>query len=135
MISFIGKVVETPTYIPGKRVGVKVVWKGDRFIGRIDKEIYEIEGWNDLTNCKWVYTLPNNTYYPPWRKRPYMPPVEPDPDVLAMTLRFYGKYWNGMTIYGKIVDGVFIEIKHRDEPVISEAITEQISDATIHTVL
>lgn len=118
MISFIGKVIETPTYTPGKRVGVKVVWKRDRFIGRIDKMIYEIEGWNDLTDCKWIYALPTNTYYSSWHKKPYMPPVEPDPNILAMTLRYWGKYRADMTIYGKIIDNIFIEIKHRDEPII-----------------
>jgi hypothetical protein len=121
--NFIGKVVETPTHIPGKRVGVKVVWKNKKFVGRLDKDLYDIKDWDNLEHCKWIYALPTNTYYPVWSRKPYQPPVEPDKNILAMTLRFWAKYRQGMTIYGKIVDGIFIEIKHHESD-IPEAITE-----------
>lgn len=125
MISFIGKTIEAPIHIPGKRIGVKVIWKNSKFIARLGKDEFEIDGWNDLTDCKWVYALPNNTYFTPWHRKPYMPPAEPDKSVLEMTLRFYGKYWNNMTIYGKLIDNIFYQSKPKeDEPDISEVITE-----------
>ena len=114
MISFINKTVEAPIKLPGKKVKVKVVWKNNKFQGRIGKDVYDIDGWDDLSKCKYVYSLPTNTYYTPWHKRPYLPPEDNDKNILAMTLRFWGKYWQGMTLYGKIVDNIFYQnpIKH-----------------------
>ena len=114
MISFIGKTVEVKESVirtPGKRISVKVVWKNGRFQARKDKDLYEVDGWDDLSNVKWIYALPTNSYFSPWSRRPYLPPSEPDKDVLAMTLRFWGKYRHDMTIYGKVVDGVFYQSK------------------------
>jgi len=129
MFTFIGKTIKAPEQIPkllGKRVKVKAIWKNGKFVGRVDnKTIVEIDGWDDLTNCKWIYALPTNTYFTPWHRKPYMPPEQPDKDVLEMTLRFWGKYWHNMTIYGKIVNGVFYQSKSRNhESVISETISQ-----------
>ena len=129
MISFINKTIAAPEHIPrtpGKRVAVKVIWKNNKFIGRIDKQEIEIDGWNYLSESKWIYALPTNTYYTPWSRKLYQPPDKPDKDILAMTLRFWGKYWSNMTIYGKIEDGIFYQSKKREdnEPDISEATTE-----------
>ena len=128
MISFVGKVVKAPIsipYIPGKKIKGHVVWKNGVFRIRIDKELYDIEGWDDISECKWIYALPTNTYHTPWYRKPYMPPVDPDRDVLAMTLRYWGKYWHGITLYGKLVNGKFVHHKKKKEyeSSISEVIT------------
>lgn len=125
-ISFVGKTIEVPKTIPGKRIRAKVIWKNldNKFVAKIDKVYYDIEGYNDLTNVKWVYALPTNTFFPCWFRKPYEYNKDIDPDVLAMTLRFWGKYREGMSIYGKIIDNIFCEIKHinhtQDESSISE---------------
>ena len=111
MISFVGKTVEAPVVIPGKRVRAIVVWKNNKFRVRVNKELYDLAGWDDLSGNKWIYALPTNTYYSAWRKKPYMPPKEPDKNVMEMTIRFWGKYFHSMTIYGKIVDNIFYQTK------------------------
>ena len=127
MISFIGKIIEAPIsipYTPGKKIKGHVVWKNGVFRLRIDKELYDIEGWDDISECKWIYALPTNSYYTPWTKKPYFPPIDPDKNALAMTLRYYGKYWSGMTLFGKLVDGKFVHSKKIEhESSLSEVIT------------
>lgn len=108
-ISFVKKTVEVPKFTPGKRVAVKVVWKNNRFVAKKDKDCFEIVGWDDLSKSKWVYALPTNSYFTPWHRKDYIPIA--DRNALEMTLRFWGKYRHGMTIYGKIVDGMFNETK------------------------
>ena len=127
MISFIGKTVEAPISIPhtpGKKIKGHVVWKNGVYRIRIDGELYDIEGWDDLSDCKWIYALPTNTYHTPWYRKPYMPPIDPDKDVLAMTLRYWGRYWQGMTLYGKLVDSKFVHYKKiKHESSLSEVTT------------
>jgi hypothetical protein len=138
MFNFVDKVVESlkHEHTPGKRVSVKVIWKNGVFVGKYGDKLVSIADYDDLTNCKWLYALPTNTYYTPWHRSPYDAPVKPDKNALEMRLRFWGKYKTGMTIYGKIVDNVFHEVKHRDnESGIPKVIAEQISDAAIHPVV
>lgn len=107
MITFVGKAVPIASYTPGKRVSVKVIWKNSRFVGKRNGEYFEIDGWNDISKAKWIYALPTNTYFTEWHRRPYI--YQSDPDAVKMTLRFWGKYRSGMTIYGKIIDNIFYE--------------------------
>lgn len=109
MISFVGKSIETIERTTGKRVSVKVVWKNFKFAANFKDKQIEIFGWNDLSNSKYVYALPTNTYHSEWHKRPYV--KQDDPDAIAMSLRFWGKYKQGMIIYGKIVNDIFYESK------------------------
>lgn len=115
MVSFLNKTVATPIRepsTPGKRISAKVIWSEDRFKVRTkDKKVYEIKDWDDFSNIKFVYALPRNTYFGAWHKRPYLPPDEPDKEILAMTKRYWGKYYASLTIYGKIVDDIFIQSK------------------------
>ena len=115
MFNFINKTVATPIRepsTPGKRISAKVIWSGDKFRVRLkDKHVYDINGWDDFSSIKYVYALPRNTYFGAWHKRPYLPPDNPDAEVLAMTKRYWGKYYSGLTIYGKIVDGIFVQSK------------------------
>jgi hypothetical protein len=113
MMDFSTKVVAAPVHdnIPGKRIHGRVHWRNNEFVVKIGENVFPIKDWDDLSECKWTYALPTNTYYTPWHRRLYDYPEKPDRDVLAMTLRFWGKYRTDMTIYGKIVDGMFIEVK------------------------
>ena len=125
MFNFASKIVATPKHepkTPGKRLSGKVIWQGDKFRIRLkDKTVYDIANWNDFSNIKYVYALPRNTYFGAWHKRSYLPPDNPDKEVLAMTLRYWGKYYPGLTIYGKIVDGLFVQSKpNYNESSISE---------------
>ena len=125
MISFVNKTIEVVNKLPGKKVKVKVIWKNSKFQGRLDKNVYDIDGWDNLDGCKYVYALPTNTYYTPWHKRSYQPPENADKDILRMTLRFWGKYWQGMTLYGKIIDNIFYQNPTKDaKPSITESATE-----------
>jgi hypothetical protein len=130
MFNFSKKIVFTPTREPkttGKRISGKVVWSGDKFRVRLkNKSVYDINNWNDFSSIKYVYALPRNTYFGAWHKRPYLPPNEPDKEILDMTKRYWGKYYAGLTIYGKIVDGIFVQSKpNYNERSISEVTKEQ----------
>lgn len=128
MISFINKTIPTPEHIPrtpGKMIKGKVVWKSGIFRIRVKDTLYDLFEWDNLSECTHLYCLPTNSFHTVWYKKPYFPPVEPDKDVLAQTLRYWGKYWHGMTLYGKIVDGVFHPRKKRqNESNIPEATAE-----------
>ena len=133
MFNFTGKIVETPKHTPGKRISAKVIWRG-KFMAKVEKEYFNIEGEKDLTDCVTLYALPTNRMVSCWSRKPC--PVITDPDALAMTLRFWGKYFSGMTIYGKIIDNIFVESKHKNnEPNLSETTEESISNETVHTVV
>jgi len=107
MISFVGKTVPYIQHTPGKKIGVKVVWKNFKFVGKYRNMEFPIYDWNNLTDCKYVYALPTNTYFNEWYKKPYV--YQDDVNARNMTLRFWGKYKGGMTIYGKIIDNIFYE--------------------------
>jgi hypothetical protein len=110
MINFISKTIPLPIYLPGKRISGKVVWKKDKFQVKVDKDIYDIVGWDDISDSNVIYALPTNTYFSPWHKQIYN--HKPDNiDIMKMTLRYWGKYRHGMTIYGKIIDNLFYPLK------------------------
>lgn len=109
MISFVGKTIEAPEIVSEKRVGGKVLWKYGKYYVKIDGVNYEIKDVNNLTKIKWIYALPTNRYFTPWYRKPYTQ-IE-DNNALEMTLRFWGKYKQGMTIYGRIENGIFTETK------------------------
>lgn len=107
MISFVNKTVTTVVKTPGKRVSAKVVWKNNRFYAKRDSKYYEIDKWDDLSNSRYIYALPTNTYFTPWHRKLYS--VTTDATAISLLLRFWGKYKHGDTIYGKIVDTKFYE--------------------------
>lgn len=112
MISFIGKTVESPILIihtSGKKIIGKVVWKKDKFQVRVGKDIYDIDGWNDISECNYIYALPTNTFFTPWHMKQYT--HVNDANTLSMILRYWGKYRHNMTIYGKIINNVFYPSK------------------------
>ena len=126
MISFIGKTIDAPEQVirtPGKRISGKVVWKKDKFQIRVGKDIYDIDNWDDISECNFIYALPTNTYYTPWHRKAYL--HKPDNiDIMKMTVRYWGRFRHGMTIYGKIVDNIFYPSKiHNDESTISAIVT------------
>lgn len=137
MISFVGKIVEAPIEIEGKTVKGKAVWKGNKFQIRIGKELFDIDEWNNLTGCKNVYALPTNTYHTPWFKQPYFPPEKPDRDAMEMRLRFWSKYYQGMTLFGRLKDNIFYQRKNRVYESIISKDNKGLSDSgkTISTVL
>jgi len=106
-MNFIGKVVPVVTYTPGKRVGVKVIWKNFQFYGKYNGGLFPIANWDNLQDCTKLYALPTNTFFTDWHEIPYI--YINDVDSNKMLLRFWGKYRGLSTIYGKIIDGIFYE--------------------------
>jgi hypothetical protein len=126
MISFIGKTIEAPEQVirtPGKRISGKVVWKKDKFQIRVGKDIYDIDNWDDISECTFIYALPTNTFFTPWHRKLYIHKSE-NPEIVQTTLRYWGKYRHGAIIYGKLIDNIFYPSKiNKDESSISGIIT------------
>lgn len=124
MISFVGKHIETKEVIrtPGKRITAKVVWKKDKFQVRIEKDLYDIEGWDDLSECTCIYALPTNTFFTPWHRKLYTHKSDSS-ETIQTTLRYWGRFRHGMTVYGKLIDNVFYPSKvNKNESIISGVI-------------
>lgn len=113
MLNFITKTVPVPKYIPGIRLSAKVVWKRGKYYAVMrNKDHLEIADTDSLKGCKWIYALPTNTFHNVWYKKLY--DKNTTPGAIPMFLRYWGKYFHGMTIYGKVIDGIFHEIRRKD---------------------
>jgi hypothetical protein len=128
LFSFINKTVDTVVRTPGRKVSARVKWKCKKeiFVAIVNKIEYPIYNSNVLDK-DYIFALPSNTFVPAWTKRSYSI-VNPDAEVLAMTLRFWGKYFDNMIIYGTVANNIFYETRYikeiKHEPDISEIVTE-----------
>lgn len=113
MKTFVGKAIPVVTIVrtPGKRISAKVIWKDFRFYAKVNKILYPIYDWNNVSECSYLYALPTNTYFTNWYRRPFK--SNNDEDSNKMFLHFWGKYKHGMTIYGKLINDVFYESRVR----------------------
>lgn len=102
-VDFTNKIVKNTIIVEKKENLLKGIVKYDtltgRFYVRLSTNEKYIIGNTEITNCDFVYTLPNNNILETWRKMK---------NYKGYSTNYYGKYYDLQPVKGVIVDNEFI---------------------------